>query len=406
MPEFAKGIKTEDDLNQFTRLLTKLTVETALNAELTEHLGHEKNARKSGSNSRNGYSSKIVLSDDGEIEITTPRDRDGTFEPQLIKKNQTRITQMDSQILSLYAEGMTTREIVATFKEMYDADVSPTLISKVTDAVNEQVAEWQNRPLDVIYPIVYMDCIVVKVRHNGSVINKAVFLALGINLDGHKELLGMWMAENEGAKFERKLKLALSHINNSEYEFRFQKLADVISILDRASSSSTANNLESLRLLDPRYQMSFYAEEVDAQSGDIRDVLESSSGKSGGEKEAFAGTIVAASLAYVLTPDGYDYPIYSTVFLDEAFSNTAEAVSRRVLRVFKALKIHVNLITPYKNLNLARESARSLLIAERDISSHESHLCEVTWKDIDEKLKRNRQQLHAEAEQLGIQINV
>jgi len=199
--EFAKGIKTEDDLNQFTRLLTKLTVETALNAELTEHLGHEKNARKSGSNTRNGYSSKTVLSDDGEIEITTPRDRDGTFEPQLIKKNQTRITQMDSQILSLYAKGMTTREIVATFKEMYDADVSPTLISKVTDAVNEQVAEWQNRPLDVIYPIVYMDCIVVKVRHNGSVINKAVFLALGINLDGHKELLGMWMAENEGAKF-------------------------------------------------------------------------------------------------------------------------------------------------------------------------------------------------------------
>ena len=199
--EFAKGIKTEDDLNQFTRLLTKLTVETALNAELTEHLGHEKNARKNGSNARNGYSSKTVLSDDGEIEITTPRDRDGTFEPQLIKKNQTRITQMDNQILSLYAKGMTTREIVATFKEMYDADVSPTLISKVTDAVNEQVAEWQNRPLDVIYPIVYMDCIVVKVRHNGSVINKAVFLALGINLDGQKELLGMWMAENEGAKF-------------------------------------------------------------------------------------------------------------------------------------------------------------------------------------------------------------
>ncbi|WP_180082857.1 IS256 family transposase [Acinetobacter sp. YH12201] len=199
--EFAKGIKTEEDLNQFTRLLTKITVETALNAELTEHLGHEKNARKSGSNSRNGYSSKTLLSDDGEIEITTPRDRDGTFEPQLIKKNQTRITQMDSQILSLYAKGMTTREIVATFKEMYDADVSPTLISKVTDAVKEQVAEWQNRPLDAIYPIVYMDCIVVKVRHNGSVINKAVFLALGINLEGQKELLGMWMAENEGAKF-------------------------------------------------------------------------------------------------------------------------------------------------------------------------------------------------------------
>ncbi|HFL4355988.1 TPA: IS256-like element ISEc39 family transposase, partial [Escherichia coli] len=191
----------EADLNQFSRMLTKLTVETALNAELTDHLGHEKNAPKSGSNTRNGYSSKTVLCDDGEIELNTPRDRENTFEPQLIKKHQTRITQMDSQILSLYAKGMTTREIVATFKEMYDADVSPTLISKVTDAVKEQVSEWQNRPLDALYPIVYLDCIVVKVRHGGSVINKAVFLALGINTDGQKELLGMWLAENEGAKF-------------------------------------------------------------------------------------------------------------------------------------------------------------------------------------------------------------
>ncbi|AKS61147.1 IS256 family transposase [Yersinia pestis] len=199
--ELAKGLKTEADLNAFSRMLTKLTVETALNAELTEHLGHEKNTPKSGSNTRNGYSSKTLLCDDGEIELNTPRDRENTFEPQLIKKNQTRITQMDSQILSLYAKGMTTREIVATFKEMYDADVSPTLISKVTDAVKEQVVEWKNRQLDALYPIVYMDCIVVKVRQNGSVINKAVFLALGINTEGQKELLGMWLAENEGAKF-------------------------------------------------------------------------------------------------------------------------------------------------------------------------------------------------------------
>ncbi len=108
---------------------------------------------------------------------------------------------MDNQILSLYAKGMTTREIVLTFKEMYDADVSPTLISQVTDAVKEQVAEWQNRPLDALYPIVYLDCIVVKVRQGGTVINKAVFLALGINTEVQKELLGMWLAENEGAKF-------------------------------------------------------------------------------------------------------------------------------------------------------------------------------------------------------------
>lgn len=199
--ELAKGLKTKDDLNQLSMMLKKLTVETALNAELTDHLGHEKNASKSGSNTRNGYSSKTILTDNGEFELTTPRDREGTFEPQLIKKNQTRITRMDSQILSLYAKGMTTRDIVATFKEMYDADVSPTLISKVTDAAKEQVTEWQNRPLDAIYSIVYMDCIVVKVRQDGSVINKAVFLALGVNTEGQKELLGMWLAENEGAKF-------------------------------------------------------------------------------------------------------------------------------------------------------------------------------------------------------------
>ncbi|MFK5057809.1 IS256 family transposase, partial [Klebsiella pneumoniae] len=134
-------------------------------------------------------------------ELRTPRDREATFEPQLLKKNQTRITGMDNQILSLYAKGMTTREIAAAFKEMYDADVSPALVSKVTDAVMEQVVEWQNRPLDAIYPIVYLDCIVLKVRQDSRVINKSVFLALGINIEGQKELLGMWLAENEGAKF-------------------------------------------------------------------------------------------------------------------------------------------------------------------------------------------------------------
>ncbi len=138
---------------------------------------------------------------DGPLELRTPRDREATFEPQLLKKNQTRITGMDNQILSLYAKGMTTREIAAAFKEMYDADVSPALVSKVTDAVMEQVVEWQNRPLDAIYPIVYLDCIVLKVRQDSRVINKSVFLALGINIEGQKELLGMWLAENEGAKF-------------------------------------------------------------------------------------------------------------------------------------------------------------------------------------------------------------
>lgn len=199
--ELAKNLKTPDDLNQFDRLLKKISVEAALNAEMTHHLGYDKNQPRPATNARNGYTQKTVITGDGTLELRTPRDRDGSFEPQLVKKNQTRITGMDNQILSLYAKGMTTREIAAAFKELYDADVSPALVSKVTDAVMEQVTEWQNRPLDAVYPIVYLDCIVLKVRQDSRVINKSVFLALGINIEGQKELLGMWLAENEGAKF-------------------------------------------------------------------------------------------------------------------------------------------------------------------------------------------------------------
>ena len=199
--ELAKNLKTPEDLSQFDRLLKKLSVEAALNAEMTHYPGYEKNQSRPGANSRNGYSTKTVITGDGLLELRTPRDRDGTFEPQRVKKNQTRITGMDNQILLLYAKGMTTREIAAAFKELYDADVSPALISKVTDTVMEQIVEWQNRPLDAVYPIVYLDCIVLKVRQDSRVINKSVFLALGINIEGQKELLGMWLAENEGAKF-------------------------------------------------------------------------------------------------------------------------------------------------------------------------------------------------------------
>lgn len=201
--DLAKSIKTEKDLSLLSRALKKVTVEAALGAEMEAHLGyakHESSGRGSG-NSRNGHSNKTLKGNHGEIAIQVPRDRNGEFEPQLVKKGQTRLTDFDEQILCLYAKGMSTREIVQTFKEMYDADVSATLISKVTDAVQEQVIAWQNRPLDALYPIVYLDCIVVKVQEDNRVINKSVYLALGINLEGHKELLGLWIAKSEGAKF-------------------------------------------------------------------------------------------------------------------------------------------------------------------------------------------------------------
>jgi transposase-like protein len=201
--ELAKGVKSEADLNNLTQKLVKMTVEAALGAELDDHLGygkHDPSGRGSG-NSRNGTSSKRLKGQHGEIGIDVPRDRSGTFEPQFVRKGQTRLTQMDNQILALYARGMSTRDIVDAFKEMYDADVSATLVSKVTEQVMETVTEWQSRPLDTVYPIVYLDCIVLKIRQNKRVINKAMYVALGVNMEGQKELLGLWLAETEGAKF-------------------------------------------------------------------------------------------------------------------------------------------------------------------------------------------------------------
>ena len=201
--ELAKDIKSEKDLGVLTQELVKLTVETALNAELDEHLGYDKHSasgRGSG-NSRNGSNPKRLKGQHGEVDIANPRDRDGSFEPQFVRKGQTRLTQMDDQILALYAKGLSTRDIVDAFKEMYGADVSASLVSKVTERVIDEVTEWQSRPLDAVYPIVYLDCIVLKIRENKRVINKSMYIALGINLEGHKELLGLWLAETEGAKF-------------------------------------------------------------------------------------------------------------------------------------------------------------------------------------------------------------
>jgi transposase-like protein len=199
--EAAKSIKTPQDLNEFSQMLKKITVEAALNAEMEDHLGYEKHAKSVMKNNRNGKTTKRIKTEDGEFELETPRDRDGSFEPKLVKKNQSRFTSMDEKILWLYAQGMSTREIVQAFDEWYGADISPTLISRVTNSVIDKVIEWQSRPLDPIYPIIYLDCIVVKIRQDKRVINKSVFLALGINTEGQKELMGMWIAENEGAKF-------------------------------------------------------------------------------------------------------------------------------------------------------------------------------------------------------------
>jgi putative transposase len=201
-----KDYKNPEDLIGETGLLKQLTkqlLERAMQAEITDHLGYEKNApaNKKTDNSRNGSYKKRVKGEFGNLDIDVPRDRDASFEPIIVPKGQSRFTGFDDKIIALYARGMTTRDIQAHLEEMYGVDVSPTLVSQVTHAIQEEVALWQNRPLDEIYPIVYLDAIRVKVRHEGRVINKAVYLAIGVNLDGIKEVLGMWTAETEGAKF-------------------------------------------------------------------------------------------------------------------------------------------------------------------------------------------------------------
>ena len=183
--------------------LKKALVEKALGAELTHHRGYEKGEKPEGKvgNSRNSHGKKKVKGHDEEMEIAVPRDREGTFEPRLIKKGQRRFEGFDDKIISMYARGMTVREIQGHLKELYAVEVSPHLISRVTDAVLEEVREWQNRPLDPVYPLVIFDALRVKIRDEGVVRNKAVYLALGMNVDGIKEVLGVWIEQTEGAKF-------------------------------------------------------------------------------------------------------------------------------------------------------------------------------------------------------------
>lgn len=205
LDEMLVGKNPEDILGEQGLLkdMVKRIVERTMDGEMTHHLGYEKNSPegKNTGNSRNGRGRKKIKSDLGEIEVAVPRDRNGNFEPRLIRKNQTRFPGFDDKIISMYARGMSTREIAGHLRDMYNVDVSPEFISQVTNAVVQEVIEWQNRSLDSVYPIVYLDALFVKIRDDGHIRNKAVYLALGVNLEGHKEVLGLWVQQTEGAKF-------------------------------------------------------------------------------------------------------------------------------------------------------------------------------------------------------------
>ena len=200
------GARTGEELAGQGGLLAQLTkrmVERAMEVELTDHLGYEPHQEPPGGagNTRNGSTPKRLITDQGEVQINTPRDRDGSFEPQIVRKRQRRFDGFDDKILALYARGMSTRDISAHLQEIYGVEVGRDLISKVTDAVMEDARAWQARPLDDVYPVVFLDALVLKIRDGGSVQRKACYLALAINLDGDREVLGLWFQDTEGAKF-------------------------------------------------------------------------------------------------------------------------------------------------------------------------------------------------------------
>ncbi len=204
--ELLKDYKKPEDItgdNGLLKQLTKAVLERALESELTHELGYEKHSLsgRNNGNSRNGKSSKTLKTDYGELDISVPRDRNSEFEPRIVKKGQRRFAGFDDKILSMYARGMTTRDIQGHLEEIYGVEVSPELISTVTDGIISEVKEWQNRPIDEIYPIVFFDAVRMKIRDEGHVVNKAAYLAVGIGMDGIKDVLGIWIEKNEGAKF-------------------------------------------------------------------------------------------------------------------------------------------------------------------------------------------------------------
>jgi len=206
LEELLSGYENPTDLLGETGLfrdLKKALLEKALGAELTSHLGYEKGTKRPAgrANSRNGHSAKTVLTEDGALPLAIPRDRHGTFEPVIVPKGVTRLDGFDDKVLSLYARGLTVREIEAHLREIYGIDVSPDLISRVTDAVSAEVKAWQSRPLERCYPVLFLDALRVRIRDGGAVRNKAVYIALALNGDGEKEVLGLWIEQTEGAKF-------------------------------------------------------------------------------------------------------------------------------------------------------------------------------------------------------------
>jgi putative transposase len=249
-----KGVKDLDDFNAFMREVSKDVVETLLEEELTDHLGFEKHDQKAKviDNSRNGYTPKTVKSKFGEIGLDVPRDRRSEFEPQIVKKRKKDISGLEEKIISMYARGMTTRDIQAHIKDLYSYEISPDTVSAITDKVVDRAREWQSRPVEPIYAVVYMDAVFLKMRTEGHVRNVAVYTIIGINLDGQKECLGMWVCETESAKYWLSV---LNELKNRGLEdvliFSVDNLKGISEAIEAASPRQKSRSVSSIRSVTP-----------------------------------------------------------------------------------------------------------------------------------------------------------
>jgi putative transposase len=354
---------SQEELMKTFKMLQKAMIEKALEGELGYHLGYNKSERSDADNSRNGYGTKTIVTDNFETDIRTPRDRNSSFEPQLIKKGQNQFKGFDDKIISMYARGMSMKEIQGHLQEIYSIDVSTEFISNVTDKVIEEVTAWQNRPLDSIYPVLYLDCLVVKIRENNQIINKALFLAVAINTEGQKEVLGMWIAKNEGAKFWLSV---ITELKNRGVEHIYIACVDGLKGFAEAINSVFPQTIVQLCIVHMVRNSLNYVPWKDrkAVAADLREIYTASNDKMAevalsnfkqkwGEKYPTIGDIWERNwqgiIPFLAFPDYIRKAIYTT--------NAIEAINRQIRKIIKSKGCFPNDEAVFKLVFLALQNA-------------------------------------------------
>lgn len=363
LDELDSVIKSGADPMEMIASMKKALLERVMETELDHHLTHEKGKETIDGNYRNGYGSKTIRMDDGEIEIATPRDRNGSFEPQLIPKRSRSFKGFDDKIISMYGLGMSTRDIQSHLKEMYNIEVSHELIANATDSVMDEVRSWQHRPLDEIYPILYLDAMVIKVKEGKQIINKSLHIAMGVNMHGNKEILGLWLANNEGAKFWLSV---LNELKNRGVNDILMACCDGLTGFPEAINATFPQTAVQLCIVHMiRNSMKFVSyKDMKAVAKDLKSIYTAIDENSAslallefGEKWDFRYPTISASwtrhwqeiIPFLQYPEFIKRAIYTT--------NVIEASNRQVRKVIKTKGSFPNDDAVYKIVYLALQNA-------------------------------------------------